>query len=42
MIITEGIIIDFIRIGIISFPSETKIKYYLNNIEKRKNEINNK
>jgi hypothetical protein len=36
MIITEGIIIDFIRIGIISFPSETKIKYYLNNIEKEK------
>ena len=36
LIITEGIIIDFIRIGIIFFPSENKITYNLNTIEKEK------
>lgn len=33
VVITEGIIVDFVKLGIISFPSETKIQYYLQVIE---------
>lgn len=36
VIITEGIIVDFVKLGIISFPSETKIQYYLQIIELEK------
>jgi hypothetical protein len=42
LIITEGIIIDFIRIGIIFFPSEAKITYNLNTIEKEKFRLSQK
>lgn len=35
-IITEGIIIDFIKMGIVLFPSDNKIQYFLNVIEREK------
>lgn len=34
--ITEGIIIDFIKMGIVFFPTDNKIQYYLNVIEREK------
>ena len=35
-IVTEGIIIDFIKMGIVLFPSDVKIQYFLNVIEREK------
>lgn len=34
--ITEGIIIDFIKMGIVFFPTDNKIQYFLNVIEREK------
>ena len=35
-IVTEGIIIDFIKMGIVLFPKDNKIQYFINVIEREK------
>ena len=39
-LLTEGITMDFIKLNIVSFPSETKIHYNLSQIEKEKFRLN--